>query len=66
MNRAKRALDHGDFRGARSTQYLWWGYRDRYVGAFWCHTDAKQVIFLAAGPDSAGAEQTRTILERSY
>lgn len=66
MEKARGALDRGEFTGIDSARYFSWGYRGENVGGIWCHTDVGQMIFLAAGKEQAAVEGTKTVLERSY
>ena len=64
--KAGRALAAAYLKGIQSRRILNWGYRHDAIGVIWCHTDARQVIFIGAGQDDANVMTTRTLLERSY
>lgn len=66
MEKARGALGRGQLTGVESGQHYAWGYRGETIGYVWCHTDARQVIFMAAGKNPATSEETRVILERSF
>jgi hypothetical protein len=66
VQQAGHALATAQLTGIRSERPLQWGYHEDAIGLIWCHTDARQVIFIGAGPNDANAVKTRTLLERSY
>jgi hypothetical protein len=66
VGKASSALTRAGFTGVETARYFVRGYRGDTMGTIWCHTDARQLIFIAAGKDASSAEDTRSILVRSY
>jgi hypothetical protein len=66
VEKARSAMTRADFTGIEAARYSVFGYRGDTMGTIWCHTDARQLIFIAAGKDASSAEDTRSILARSY
>jgi hypothetical protein len=64
--KAGRALAAAKLTGIQSRHVLQWGYHEDAIGLIWCHTDARQVIFIGAAQDDANAASTKTLLERYY
>ena len=68
MQRARTALvdDETGFTGPDVREYTILGFRGDTAGAIWCHTDVRQVLFIAAGRDIKLVEETLTLLERAH
>jgi TIR domain len=66
MQKAMNGLRSAGLTGLDKKEYFAWGHRQQTTGLIWCHIDQKLVIFLAAGLDSAEADQTAEALRRSF
>jgi hypothetical protein len=64
--KAEEAFAEARFDGAQFLGHFGWGYRGTNTGVVWCHFDVDQVIFIAAGKEIAGVEETLELLDRTY
>ena len=65
LQKARKVLINAGFSNINAADFYVTGLEDNSFGAIWCHTDARQLIFLSAAKEFPAAQDTEELLVNS-